>query len=547
MKQMKKITAVLLSLLLCFGLTAFPAAAEDTEGAENALPESDHPYENDFYGTWTYEYPEEVDGFFLTFSEETHFEPFSYIFLNENGDEVYYSEEELMQMIAEEEARLKAEGGNPEDALDNVLEGLEFYNFKNGDAFNIYADDVLMNSYSGGELAGRTIYIPGTVVNFELYTDESVTDYGFSLADVSETPPEGILTVSYYLEEDRPELVECANEGETVMVYYNTGILTDDKACIGWSDTRGGDLLYEGGEEFMLEESVSFYPYYTDILLRPDEVYSFDNDYYPFSVNELSVTQEGFEVLSLSNYHLERQDYGALLKNIAKTLGISPLGLLALRNAALYPVSVWGGSCYGLSLTVALQHYGMVDMLSMQEDAECVRDLAGTPELVSFINYYQAQETAAIPTQYTVNYPGSAWYKMQLQKMYETVAGGDIVLFGLYEGTTFNSAGHAVLLTGAYDDMAGNHVLIAYDSNFGAGYANGAAWTLFYITPDFSEITSDWYMIQGFDWLSDFSGFDAFKMDGTGDSTSWYKSVINHMKAFFALLKEFFASFRPGK
>ena len=90
-------------------------------------------------------------------------------------------------------------------------------------------------------------------------------------------------------------------------------------------------------------------------------------------------------------------------------------------------------------------------------------------------------------------------------------------------------------------------MLIAYDSNFGADYANGDAWAFFYISPDFSEITSDWYSVEGFDWLSDFSGFDAFRMDGSGDTASWYKSVINHLKAFFALLKEFFTSFRLGR
>ena len=541
MKQMKKITAVLLSLLLCFGLLAFPAAAED------ALPESDHPYENDFYDSWTYEFPEEVDGFFVTFSEETHFEPLSMHFIDENNNDIYYSLEELDRLIEEEEARMEAAGEDPFYAYDNVLEGLTFVDYKNGDALYVYAGDKLLDYYTGDELTGRTIYIPDTTAVFELYTDESVTDYGFAVTAVSATAPEGVLTISYYLEEDKPVLVECFTAGEEIFVYGNAGILTDEESCIGWSDTRGGDMLYEGGETIAPEESFSLYPVYTPILLRPDEVFSFSNSDDPFAVNEISLVQEGYQVMALSNYHLERQDYAALLKNIAKTLGVSPLGMLSLYKAALYPVSLWGGSCYGLSLTVALQHYGMLDMLSMQEGAECVRDLEGTPELVSCINYYQAQETAAKATQYTVNYPGSAWYKLQLQKMYETVAGGDIVLFGLYDGPTYNATGHAVLLVGAYEDLSGNHVLIAYDSNFGTDYANGDAWTFFYIPEDYSAIYADWYYIEGFDWLSDFSGFDAFKMDGSGDSASWYKSVINHLKEFFALLKEFLAAFRLSR
>ena len=541
MKQTKKITAVLLSLLLCFGMLAFPAAAED---AATALPESDHPYANDFDETWEYEFPEEVDGFFMTFSEETHFEPVKIHFTDEDGNDIYYTMDELDQMIAEEEARLEAAGEDPFYAYDNVLEGLTFVDYKNGDGLAVFVDGMMLDVYDDDQLAGRTIYIPGAVVTLELFTDESVTDYGFKVVSVSAEAPEGCLTVTYYLEDEKPAAVECFTAGEEVMVYSNAGILTDDASCIGWSDTRGGDMLYEGGETITPEESISFYPVYTPILLRPDEVFSFDNDDDPFAVNQISVQKDGYDLLSFSNYHLEQQDYTSLLKNIARTLGVSPLGMLSLYNAALYPVSIWGGSCYGISLSVALQHYGMLDMLSLQEGAECVRDLEGTPELVSCINYYQAQETAAKATQYTVNNPGSAWYKMQLQKMFETVAGGDIVLFGLYEGATYNSAGHAVLLVGAYDDLSGNHVLIAYDSNFGSDYANGDAWTFFYIPEDYSAIYCDWYYVEGFDWLSDFSGFDAFRMDGSGDSASWYKSVLNHLKDFFAMLKAFFTAFR---
>ena len=533
MNTTKKILSVLLSALLCFGLLVFPAAAEDT------LPESAHPYENDCDEIWEYTYPGEVNGFYMTFSEDSYLEPMSAIFMDENGETVTFTMDEMDEMY-----RILDEEPDSEEAarIDEYLSSLEYVDLKWGDSLMVYCEQGMIGEYDGDMLSGRTMYIPGNYVTLELYSDESVTEYGFKVESVSETAPEGVLTVSYYLEEDAPELVLCYKEGDEDYIYYNAGILSDNGACVGWSAERGGELLYGGGEEIVVTESLSLYPVYTELLLRPEEVYSFDNDYDPFSVNSVTVDYEGME-LFFSNYYMQREDLFSLLKAYSKTLGITPLGLAAIREALLSPVSLWGGSCYGLSLTVALQHYGMLDLISTQEGAECVRDLEGTPELVSCINYYQTQEVPALMTQTTANFPGSAWYKMQLQNICETVAGGDIVLFGLFEGHTYDSAGHSVLLVGAYDDPQGNHNLIAYDSNFGSAFAGGYAYTIFTVSPDYSSITSDFYPVVGFDWLSDFSGFDSFKIDGTGDSMSWYRSVINHLKAFIEMLKAFFAAF----
>ena len=124
--------------------------------------------------------------------------------------------------------------------------------------------------------------------------------------------------------------------------------------------------------------------------------------------------------------------------------------------------------------------------------------------------------------------------------MYETVARGELVLFDLYNGNGL--AGHSVLLTGAYDDMAGNHVLVAYDSNCGSAYAEGMAYTRFIIEPDYSAIGSEEYDVVAFDWLSDFSGFDAFRRDGSGDPMSWYRSLIAHLKDLIEMIRAFFSS-----
>ncbi len=113
----------------------------------------------------------------------------------------------------------------------------------------------------------------------------------------------------------------------------------------------------------------------------------------------------------------------------------------------------------------------------------------------------------------------------------------------LYERHPYDSVGHAVLLTGAYDDLSGNHVLIAYDPNFSSSYAEGYTPATIVIGPDFSSVTGGWYRVCAFDWQSDFSGFDAFKMDGSGERDSWYNAVFAHLKAIITMLKELLSAF----
>ena len=193
------------------------------------------------------------------------------------------------------------------------------------------------------------------------------------------------------------------------------------------------------------------------------------------------------------------------------------------------PALFWDSSAWGIALTVALQHYGLLDLCALQPGTDAVRDLESTPALISAINYYDLQETPAYALMTAANFPGSPWYRTQLQKLYKTVAGGDLALLNVHALHTFDSVGTPVLLTAAYDDADGNHVLLAYNPYWSSAYADGYALSRFYISPDFSRISSDSHWIAGFEWLDDFSGFTAFAQDGSGDSAAWYQSVLNHI------------------
>ena len=531
MNGTQKALSLLLCAALCFGLLVFPAAAED------ALPESPHPYENNCEQTWEYTYPDDVNGFFMTFSEDTSLEPQALIFLDENGETVILSLDEVidMELLLEEDPE-----SEEAERIAAYLDSLEQQGFKVGDRVEIYTEEEFIGFYYGDELSGRTVYVPGRTVTIALYSDDSGTDYGFKVESVSATPPEGVLTVSCYLDGDAPCAVECFREGDETYLPSLRGLVRDDKVCVGWSDVPGGPVAYGEYEVFTVMENLSLYAVETDILLLPEEVFYFDNYDDPFLVNSVTLTLEGMEMPPVGNYYLRMNEQLALLGNFGKTLGITPLGLASMRNAMLYPATLWIGSDVGMSLAAALQHCGKADLLSVQEGAENVRDLEGTPEVISLINYYQAQDTVVEGALTGAYLPGSAWYRLQLQKVYETVAGGDIVLF---QWSADGLTNHTVLLTAAFDDARGNHVLLAYDPDLSISYAEGRVYSQFTISPDYSSVSSNYSEIRTFAWCCDFSGFEAFRPDGSGSAASWYTGVFNRLKTFFEMLKEWLSAF----
>lgn len=532
MKTMKKALALLLCAVLLATTLAFAGFAED------ALPESAHPYEDNFTGEWECGLSG-AEGFYLTFSEDTLLEWGALTFTNiANGATETYTVPEWRELYATDRDTYISIS-----VLVSV--GLIRMEEKPGDVLSLYDGEDLLDSFSGDELAGKTLYIPAGSVRLELTTDGEGTEYGFRVTGVSAQPPEGVHTITYSYDGATADAIDCFHDGETASV-RRIGRITDGKACIGWSDAPDGEIAYDAGDEIEMTENLSLYAVYDDILLTPEEVFSFGNDPAAFRVNKTTFTQNGRNLFTYSDYHMTQEDYAALLKNLAKVYALSPvmypLAAADLAMAASYPLRNWMGSCYGISVVVAMQHLGMIDMLSMQDGAENVRDLEDTSELVSFINYYQAQSMRSLIADNAAIDPSKPMYHSQLQKLYETVKAGNLVRFGfsLLQNPTPN---HEILIVGAYDDLDGNHVLLTYDSNYGSEYAEGDIVTTFVISPDFSSMASDNYnSVYSFYWSDDFSGLASFNPDGKGDPFAFQKSLIARIKAFFLLLKEWIAS-----
>ena len=223
-----------------------------------------------------------------------------------------------------------------------------------------------------------------------------------------------------------------------------------------------------------------------------------------------------------------------LQKNIYKTFGTTPIPGVALSIAlSTYPNWKWKGSCYGISTVTALRHYNLLDA-DVFGGAESLSDLSMSDELMSLINYYQANAATSWLCENKALKPGTAGYASSMKAMFESVKKGNIVLYTFYEGNAFVTAGHTVLLTGAYEDTEGNHYFVAYDCNHPYRYTNGRKTDRFVLSPDYRHMTDDTGdSVGAANWTDSFSQFDSFNVNGNGKVSSWYS-------AFFAQIGQAF-------
>ena len=168
MKKFRKYLALFLcALLLLPAVSVNPAFAE----GQDVYPESEHYYSNNYYNEWTYTYPKEADGIFVTFSKKTKTEAAD-SFLNvsfENEDEISF--EDVVTQWAEK---------------------------KIGDYISVFdKDNRLIGVYQGNDLSGTTIYVPGNTFKITLTTDSSVTAYGFSIDRISDEAADDVIAVVY--------------------------------------------------------------------------------------------------------------------------------------------------------------------------------------------------------------------------------------------------------------------------------------------------------------------------------------------------------------
>lgn len=509
--MMKKLLSVLLIAALCLSSCIFTASA-------SAYPESAHDYANNCKETWEYTYPEPAEALYVTFSAKTYFAPAVYI------DSVTRDDP-------------------PEVRQDVLYNG--FHSSGPGDRLRIYdAGGNRFLSAEGDDLSGRTICLDGNSFTLELETDATGTAYGFSIDRISPQAPEEFVTVCYHMSDKT--LHDIVPAGETVTPNERYGMIQDgSRIVVGWKSADGREWFCDNVPDLTGDESaqdapaksdlvaeagktVDLYPLYCNISMTKDEVFSFTN-----SPNHFD-----------NSYHFTRTHYLHLFTDWIATFSLTPLAPVAILVNAfftlLWPTLDFAGSCCGFPVAELLQHYGKIDILSRQ-GVRSVSELQPDDELVSTISFYNVHAAACHPVNHVGIERGTAAYSEQLHALYDTLENGNPVYFEFYAGSRhpmqslaikrpqdiFKGA-HGILLTGAYTDDKGNHILIACDCN-SLEYARGRC-DIVYINPDFTNIWHGWSSspLDGFSWNDSVDQFDSFPAEGIPNPLAWHIELFKN-------------------
>ena len=329
----------------------------------------------------------------------------------------------------------------------------------------------------------------------------------------------------------------------------------ENRMIVGWRTEDGKTYYYDntdfwradGKTDLVLqsEESCTLYPIWCPIALRKEEVFSFTNSESVFNAD-------------VDGYWFTRQHFMRILPNWFCTFALSPFApiaaLLCTFFLFIWPTFPFYGSCSGFSIAALLQHEGKIDLLR-EQGVSAVCELEPDDTVQSTINYYNIHAVAGLPTNHLALLPGTDEYGKQLHALYDTLESGTPVYFELYgngphllrrlllQPTSIirqfdDLTAHGVLLTGAYTDGRGNHILIMYDNN-SMRYADGTC-SILYIDPDFTQIYSSYaysrdYALDGFSWNDSLSQFDSFRTKGVSNPFSWH---IRFLKNLPSLLRQ---------
>lgn len=512
MKKFKAILSIILCVITVSSVCIFPA------NATQAYPESEHKYKNNCRQEWEYTYPGEAEMIGVTFSEDTYVEPGDYY-------EIYFDDKNDLTM-------------------ENIMEATSFY--KVGDIISIFDSyGSLIGAYQGNELAGETVYIPGNYFKIVLTSDSTINKYGFKVTDVKAGVPEGCNVVFYNMPDGSVFTDICGDEFYEDSELYLLDpdfdrYISDGQAILGWKKGENGPSYYysfgnvEGMEGIKLQtfcslenEITKLYPITTPVCLNPDEVYSFEN------------TPNHFDIDETDGYYFTKKDYIRMVSVPCVIGGVGPLavpGAIMSWVVSTVPQWEWNGSCIGFSTTVCLQKKGILDVVSTQPGAKCMRDLEPTPELISLLNYYNTAATATIVSKNIAFKSQPEEFSRQLKKLYKSAEAGNIIDFQFHKGGN-DEIYHGYAVVGAYTDSEGNHFILFYDENYSRDYAFQNICRKMWISPDFTEIHIGYKdgQIDEFLWNDSFEAYKSIDINQDYSRVHFHFDLIRQI---FETLKE---------
>lgn len=383
-----------------------------------------------------------------------------------------------------------------------------------------------------------------TATNFIAYTGENIELYPI-VEKVA-------YTVTYEIFD---ELVyDTFSIDEEMYVSSRYDLYFDQIIFRGWSEQKNAtEVQYLSGD--ILEENRDYvlYPVFITLntsLIDLDDCWNFHN---------------------YSGYVMDMDaKYDMMIRNAVKTWSINPLLWVP---AAIYTASVArdyeyaGGHCFGMALTVILNHYGYIDLLEGRDEV-CVADLPLDAHTDSIIHYYHSIQTQGILCDQFATENNTNLYRKQAKNMCDSIKAGNVVqlspswynlnMTDVKENTVY-FGGHSMVLLAVTDiepihlypyieneenvdlietGVVCDKIITVYDSNSPGRYE------YIYVAEDYSYMVYESTVFGAFRWGDDFSHFESFDHNGDSKPLSWHIAVI---KNIFRWIETFFSFIFRGK
>ena len=277
---------------------------------------------------------------------------------------------------------------------------------------------------------------------------------------------------------------------------------------LGWStNSSATSAEYVPGDSITLTADTTLYAVWAkkSYSLVKSDIFSFINSRSNFKTGTYTMTDDDF--IKLTNYVSNM--YNATAAQIF------------INRLQVARSNTWGGSCFGMSMSVILNKTGQIDFVNNFDPAAA--DMYGVSKpyqneaVQSAINYYQISQrvNAFRTTTYTVD---KGNFSTGLEKLVNTVKAGNmtLIIYSWPEGC------HAIVLVGYEEAEGGGHNLIAYDNRYGSKYIN------VYIDEEYTTCTvngtEEAYYVE---FNTDFSIFDKIDIDGPNNDMVFETTALS--------------------
>ncbi len=381
-----------------------------------------------------------------------------------------------------------------------------------------------------------------TETNFIPYSKENIELYPIF--------ERAVYSITYVYDDYSDQDFFAVDEEIYISPYF--ALFVDTILFKGWSEDKDAtEAEYFPGEILEEKRDYVLYPVMATLnepLIGLDECWNFDN----YSGEAMNAEAK----------------YEMMIRNAVKTWAINPALWVP---AALYTsyiskeiVKPTGGHCFGMALTVILNHYGYIDLLEGREES-CVADLPHDEYTDTIIHYYHTIQTQGVLCDQVATENNTDLYRIQLKNMCESLKAGNVVQLSPSWNNlnmtdviekTIDFGGHSMALVAVSEipavqlfpdsdneenvdiyktGVVCDKVITLYDSNYPGQYK------YIYVAEDYSYMIYEGQVYGAFRWGDDFSHFESFDHEGNSNHLSWHIAFIKNIIKFIKTIVQLFA------